>query len=159
MARTRSWILDPRQCSASSSDKVVRYLRLMPEINNNYFIIKRPRLAAGSKYTSTRRNTSSQPDTARFSSFVRRGTGIDQARLLAGDAPRSRKEPSLSLSLLRRSRGINSNCSRFEMEDLETRKKKTRWKNLAERNRQMRFVNSCGSRIASIRRMLGFLSP
>lgn len=64
----------------------------MPEINNNYFIIKRPRLA-GSKYTSTRRNTSSQPDTARCSSFIRRGTGIDQARLLVGDAPRSRKKP------------------------------------------------------------------
>lgn len=142
MARTRSWILDPRRCSASSSDKAVRYLRLMPEINNNYFIIKRPRLAAGSKYTSTRWNTSSQPDTARFSSFVRRGTGIDQARLLVGDAPRSRKEPSLSLSLFRRSRGINSNCSRFEMEEVagireisRLEKKKTRWRKIWQSER------------------------
>lgn len=70
---TRSWIL-----AGSTPPRIRPFdIRLMPKINNNYFIIKRPRLA-GSKYTSTRRNTSSQPDTARCSSFIRRGTGIDQ---------------------------------------------------------------------------------
>lgn len=89
-------------------------IRLMPKINNNYFIIKRPRLA-GSKYTCTRRrNTSSQPDTARCSSFIRPGTGIDQresGRRLSFNLP-------LFLSFVS---GFDETNSRIVLRDLRTK--------------------------------------
>lgn len=61
--------------------------RLMSEINNNYFIIKR--LNVGSKYTSPRRNRNNprcrygypQSDTASCRSFIRHEADIDQPRV------------------------------------------------------------------------------
>lgn len=155
---TRSWIL-----AGPTPPRIRPFdIRLMPKINNNYFIIKRPRLA-GSKYTSTRRNTSSQPDTARCSSFIRRGTGIDQGE--SREKLSLFRSPAVRDSMNRRS-GATRKFFVKSRYSKSIKKQVKRWRKICEKKRicsliirresiVTRFVNSRVSVHDS--RMLGFL--